>query len=282
MSTIAVRDRRRLLRSVPRRALRGPADHRGLHARNSWRCMRISMRNSIPDFYLEGPGRVFRRAAGQHHRGRCGNEDRRNKRSTIRRAAWERITRRMGTRSQKVQWAFLKSNLSGGDPRSCSNKRGRATPAMLGQRHSAFGSSQGACWRVPAAPAVQRRARASGPAGTILAVVLAADSDRGVARRSPIGSRPTPSPGIGPRPSGSGTSTTFGTTSASSMRCCGPSSWLSSASRSSSCWRSARAPVPRRMAVEEDRRQRDYPADDDHPGRRRQRLLHAVQRARPD
>ncbi|HEX9790755.1 MAG TPA: extracellular solute-binding protein [Kiloniellales bacterium] len=68
-----------------------------------------SMRGSIPDLYLKGQGEYF-----DELRVNLGAADAGTK--TAKQAlddtakAWERITRRMGNRSQKVQWAFLKSS----------------------------------------------------------------------------------------------------------------------------------------------------------------------------
>ena len=69
---------------------------------------RHSMANSIPDLYLKGQGEYF-----DELRVNIGAADAGTK--TAKEAlddtadAWNRITRRMGQRSQAVQWAFLKS-----------------------------------------------------------------------------------------------------------------------------------------------------------------------------
>jgi len=69
---------------------------------------RRSMEGSIPDMYLKGQGEYF-----DELRTNIGAADAGTK--TAKRAlddtarAWERITRRMGARSQVVQWGFLKS-----------------------------------------------------------------------------------------------------------------------------------------------------------------------------
>jgi multiple sugar transport system substrate-binding protein len=68
-----------------------------------------SMANSIPDLYLKGQGEYF-----DELRVNLGAADAGTK--TAQQAlddtaeSWERITRRMGARSQAVQWAFLKSS----------------------------------------------------------------------------------------------------------------------------------------------------------------------------
>jgi multiple sugar transport system substrate-binding protein len=68
-----------------------------------------SMENSIPDLYLKGQGEYF-----DELRVNLGAADAGTK--TAKEAlddtadSWERITRRMGARSQAVQWAFLKSS----------------------------------------------------------------------------------------------------------------------------------------------------------------------------
>ena len=67
-----------------------------------------SMENSIPDLYLKGQGEYF-----DELRVNLGAADAGTK--TAKEAlddtadSWDRITRRMGARSQAVQWAFLKS-----------------------------------------------------------------------------------------------------------------------------------------------------------------------------
>jgi hypothetical protein len=67
------------------------------------------MASSIPDLYLKGQGEYF-----DELRVACAAADAGTK--TPKQAlddcaaSWERITRRMGARSQQVQWRFLKSS----------------------------------------------------------------------------------------------------------------------------------------------------------------------------
>ncbi len=69
---------------------------------------KASMEGSIPDLYLKGQGEYF-----DELRVNLGAADAGTK--TPKEAlddtagSWSRITRRMGKRSQSVQWAFLKS-----------------------------------------------------------------------------------------------------------------------------------------------------------------------------
>jgi multiple sugar transport system substrate-binding protein len=70
---------------------------------------KASMASSIPDLYLKGQGEYF-----DELRVACAAADAGTK--TPKQAlddcaaSWERITRRMGARSQQVQWRFLKSS----------------------------------------------------------------------------------------------------------------------------------------------------------------------------
>jgi multiple sugar transport system substrate-binding protein len=70
---------------------------------------KASMANSIPDFYLKGQGEYFDELRVNLTAADAGTKTAKQALDDTA-AAWERITRRMGARSQAVQWAFLKSN----------------------------------------------------------------------------------------------------------------------------------------------------------------------------
>lgn len=70
---------------------------------------RASMTNSIPDFYLKGQGEYFDELRVNLTAADAGTKTAKQALDDTA-AAWERITRRMGARSQAVQWAFLKGN----------------------------------------------------------------------------------------------------------------------------------------------------------------------------
>jgi multiple sugar transport system substrate-binding protein len=67
-----------------------------------------SMRNSIPDLYLKGQGEYFDELRVNLTAADVGEKTPQEALDDTA-AAWKRITRRMGKRSQKVQWDFLKS-----------------------------------------------------------------------------------------------------------------------------------------------------------------------------
>ena len=67
-----------------------------------------SMRNSIPDLYLKGQGEYFDELRVNLTAADVGEKTPKEALDDTA-AAWKRITRRMGKRSQKVQWDFLKS-----------------------------------------------------------------------------------------------------------------------------------------------------------------------------
>lgn len=67
-----------------------------------------SMRNSIPDLYLKGQGEYFDELRVNVTAADVGEKTPQQALDDTARA-WERITRRMGKRSQAVQWSFLKS-----------------------------------------------------------------------------------------------------------------------------------------------------------------------------
>ncbi len=67
-----------------------------------------SMRNSIPDLYLKGQGEYFDELRVNLTAADVGEKSPKEALDDTARS-WERITRRMGKRSQRVQWSFLKS-----------------------------------------------------------------------------------------------------------------------------------------------------------------------------
>jgi multiple sugar transport system substrate-binding protein len=69
---------------------------------------KASMEGSIPDFYLKGQGEYFDELRTNLGAADAGTKTARQALDDTARS-WERITRRMGKRSQAVQWAFLKS-----------------------------------------------------------------------------------------------------------------------------------------------------------------------------
>ena len=68
-----------------------------------------SMIGSIPDLYLKGQGEYFDELRVNLGAADAGTKTAKEALDDTARA-WNRITRRMGKRSQKVQWAFLKSS----------------------------------------------------------------------------------------------------------------------------------------------------------------------------
>lgn len=70
---------------------------------------RASLTNSIPDLYLKGQGEYFDELRVNITAADAGTKTAKQALDDTAQA-WERITRRMGARSQAVQWAFLKSN----------------------------------------------------------------------------------------------------------------------------------------------------------------------------
>jgi multiple sugar transport system substrate-binding protein len=66
------------------------------------------MRNSIPDLYLKGQGEYFDVLRVNLQAADVGEKSPKEALDDTA-SNWERITRRMGARSQKVQWDFLKS-----------------------------------------------------------------------------------------------------------------------------------------------------------------------------
>jgi multiple sugar transport system substrate-binding protein len=71
------------------------------------------MRNSIPDLYLKGQGEYFDELRVNLAAADVGEKTPKEALDDTAQA-WERITRRMGSRSQAVQWAFLKSSYPAG------------------------------------------------------------------------------------------------------------------------------------------------------------------------
>jgi multiple sugar transport system substrate-binding protein len=72
-----------------------------------------SMRNSIPDLYLKGQGEYFDELRVNLAAADVGEKTPKQAMDDTA-ASWERITRRMGKRSQDVQWQFLKSSYPAG------------------------------------------------------------------------------------------------------------------------------------------------------------------------
>jgi len=72
-----------------------------------------SMINSIPDFYLKGQGEYFDELRVNIAAADAGTKTAKAALDDCA-ASWERITRRMGKRSQSVQWHFLKANYPAG------------------------------------------------------------------------------------------------------------------------------------------------------------------------
>ena len=66
------------------------------------------MRHSIPDLYLKGQGEYFDELRVNLAAADAGSKTPKEALDDTARS-WERITRRMGKRSQQVQWRFLKS-----------------------------------------------------------------------------------------------------------------------------------------------------------------------------
>jgi multiple sugar transport system substrate-binding protein len=74
---------------------------------------KASMIDSIPDFYLKGQGEYFDELRVNIAAADAGSKTAKAALDDTA-AAWERITRRMGARSQEVQWRFLKSSYPAG------------------------------------------------------------------------------------------------------------------------------------------------------------------------
>ncbi len=68
----------------------------------------VSMANSIPDLYLKGQGEYFDELRVNIAAADAGTKTAKEALDDCA-SSWERITRRMGAQSQKVQWLFLKS-----------------------------------------------------------------------------------------------------------------------------------------------------------------------------
>jgi multiple sugar transport system substrate-binding protein len=69
----------------------------------------VSMKNSIPDLYLKGQGEYFDELRVNLTAADAGTKSAKQAMDDTA-ASWNRITRRMGKKSQTVQWAFLKSS----------------------------------------------------------------------------------------------------------------------------------------------------------------------------
>lgn len=68
----------------------------------------VAMESSIPDLYLKGQGEYFDKLRVNLGAADVGTKTAQEALDDTA-EAWDRITRRMGARSQAVQWAFLKS-----------------------------------------------------------------------------------------------------------------------------------------------------------------------------
>ena len=69
---------------------------------------KASMEGAIPDLYLKGQGEYFDELRTNLSAADAGTKTPREALDDTARS-WDRITRRMGKRSQAVQWGFLKS-----------------------------------------------------------------------------------------------------------------------------------------------------------------------------
>jgi multiple sugar transport system substrate-binding protein len=108
MSTIAVRDPAGYFDPF-RGAHYEDAEIRATYSPEFLEVHKASMENSIPDLYLKGQGEYFDELRVNITAADSGAKTAKQALDDTARS-WERITRRMGPKSQGVQWAFLKSN----------------------------------------------------------------------------------------------------------------------------------------------------------------------------
>lgn len=108
MSTIAVRDIDGYF-DPTRGAHYNDVDIIAAYSKDFLDAHRASMGNSIPDLYLKGQGEYFDELRVAIAAADAGTKSPRRALDDCA-ATWERINRRMGARSQQVQWRFLKSN----------------------------------------------------------------------------------------------------------------------------------------------------------------------------
>lgn len=107
MSTVAVRDPGGYFDPF-RGAHYEDAEIEKVYTREFLEAHRHSMSNSIPDLYLKGQGEYFDELRVNIAAAEAGSKMPKAALDDCA-ASWERITRRMGSRSQEVQWRFLKS-----------------------------------------------------------------------------------------------------------------------------------------------------------------------------
>lgn len=108
MSTIAVRDPDGYF-DPTRGAHYEDAEIQKTYSPEFLKAHKASMMNSIPDLYLKGQGEYFDELRVNIAAADAGSKTPKAALDDTA-AAWERITRRMGNRSQEVQWRFLKSS----------------------------------------------------------------------------------------------------------------------------------------------------------------------------
>ncbi|MEM8852818.1 MAG: transcriptional antiterminator, partial [Pseudomonadota bacterium] len=108
MSTIAVQDPDGYF-DPTRSAHYDDPDITKTYSADFLRAHRDSMRDSIPDLYLKGQGEYFDELRVAIAAADAGTKTPKEALDDCA-SAWSRITRRMGRRSQAVQWQFLKSS----------------------------------------------------------------------------------------------------------------------------------------------------------------------------
>jgi multiple sugar transport system substrate-binding protein len=107
MSTIAVRDPAGYFDPFRGAHYQDPAIQK-TYTKEFLAAHKESMANSIPDLYLKGQGEYFDELRVNLAAADAGTKTPKQAMDDTA-AAWARITRRMGARSQEVQWRFLKS-----------------------------------------------------------------------------------------------------------------------------------------------------------------------------
>jgi len=107
MSTIAVRDRDGYFDPFRAAHYKDP-EIQLLYSADFLKVHEASMRDSIPDLYLKGQGEYFDELRVNIQAADSGQKSPKQALDDTA-SAWNRITRRMGKRSQLVQWTFLKS-----------------------------------------------------------------------------------------------------------------------------------------------------------------------------
>lgn len=112
LSTIAVRDPAGYF-DPTRNAHYEDAEIKNTYSPEFLVAHKASMINSIPDLYLKGQGEYFDELRVNIAAADAGTKTAKAALDDTA-AAWGRITRRMGARSQEVQWRYLKSNYPAG------------------------------------------------------------------------------------------------------------------------------------------------------------------------